>query len=94
MGNIEGQGIQNFVTLHSISESNHLLSTLSSPTSKPNCLSTTQQIYSIIQPLKKQLYSQDVLLRKCANALSVSLSYMSKASATLLDENPISRKRV
>lgn len=37
---------------------------------------------------------QDEPLRKCATALSVSLSYMSKASATLFDENPISRKRV
>lgn len=36
----------------------------------------------------------DEPLRKCANALSVSLSCITKASATLLDENPISRRSV
>jgi len=38
--------------------------------------------------------SHDEPLRKYANALSVSLSYITKASSTLFDENPISCRRV
>jgi len=38
--------------------------------------------------------SHDEPLRKCASALSVRLSFRTRASATLFDENPISRRSV